>query len=71
MDFDKDLVFFNKIIIFFDFLFGDVFYGYSVVVGNERLFFGFLMVVGDLIKVVVSEFGDDRYDGVFIFIIWF
>ncbi len=69
MDFDKDPVPFNKITISLDSLSGDVLYGHSVVAGNERPFSGPLMVAGDSIKAVVSEPGDDRYDGVFTFTI--
>lgn len=69
MNFDKDPVPFNKITISVDSISGDVLYGHSVVAGNERPFSGPFVVAGDSIKVVASEPGDDRYDGVFSFTI--
>lgn len=69
MNYDKDPVPFNKITISVDSISGDVLYGHSVVAGNERPFSGPFVVAGDSIKVVASEPGDDRYDGVFSFTI--
>lgn len=69
MNFDKDPVPFNKITISVDSLSGNILYGHSVVAGNERPFSGPFVVAGDSIKVVASEPGDDRYDGVFSFAI--
>lgn len=69
MDFDKNPVPFNKITIAIDSLSEDILYGHSIVAGNERPFSGPYTMAGDSIKVVASEPGDDRYDGVFSFVL--
>ncbi len=67
MDFDKNPAPFNKITISIDSVFSDMLYGHSIVAGNERPFTGPYIVAQDSVKVVASEPGDDRYDGVFTF----
>ena len=68
-DEDKDFVYSNKITISIDSLVDDQVYGHSVVAGNNRPFVGTVEEGIGEFKVNAKEPGDDRYDGVFSFIV--
>lgn len=58
---------YNKINISIDSLAGDSVIGHSVVAGNRRPFNGHFKLENQVYSFVVSEPGDDKYDGVFNF----
>ena len=63
----KDYVYENRITISVDSLSGDMLYGHSVVAGNNRPFKGPYKIEGKIYKAEVTEPGDDKYDGKFVF----
>lgn len=63
----KDYVYENRITISVDSLTAETLYGHSVVAGNNRPFKGPYKMEGKLCRAEVTEPGDDKYDGKFIF----
>ncbi len=57
----------NKITVFIDSITEKEIYGHSIVAGNDRPFRGNLSIENEIYTALVSEPGDDQYDGVFEF----
>lgn len=66
----SDFTYNNKITVSIDSMAGDILYGHSIVAGNERPFKGKFEFINKTYSAVVSEPGDDKYDGKFTFTIY-
>ncbi|MEM8524009.1 MAG: YARHG domain-containing protein [Bacteroidota bacterium] len=69
-DYEQDYTVFNKINISIDEMTDGNIWGHSVVAGNDRPFEGSYERKGNIFVASVSEPGDDRYDGTFVFKIY-
>lgn len=68
-DENADFVYANKITIFIDSFNVTTAFGHSVVAGNLRSFSGPYKEVKEGLEITGKEPGDDRYDGVFTFVL--
>lgn len=66
----SDFTYNNKITVSIDSMSGDILYGHSIVAGNERPFKGNYEHKNNTFTASVSEPGDDKYDGKFIFTVF-
>ena len=66
----SDFTYNNKITVSIDSMTGEILYGHSIVAGNERPFKGNYEFKNNLYIAVVSEPGDDKYDGKFSFTVY-